>query len=253
MARLIILGAAAAVSTGQNDNVHFVMEGDHGSVVLVDCSANPINKLPHFDIDPLKITELILTHFHPDHVCALPLLLMQPWLMGRRAPLPVYGLHHCLTRSEQMMDLFGWREWDDFYGVDFHYIPEAAAMPVLDNDDFRITSWHTRHFIPTIGLRIEVKSSGKVIAYSGDTAPTPRIVDLAQEADLLIHEASGGPSVGHSSAAEAGQIATQARAKRLALIHYPVWHTDPTPLVDEARTTFDGPVELAQDGSIYEI
>ena len=253
MARLIILGAAAAISTAQNDNVHFVLEGDQGSVVLVDCSSNPVNKLPQFGIDPLAITDLILTHFHPDHVCGLPMLLMQPWLMGRKAALPVYGLHHCLSRAEQMMDLFGWREWDGFYGVDFHRIPEAAAIPVLDNDDFRITSWHTRHFIPTIGLRIEVKTSGQVIAYSGDTAPTPRVVDLARDADFLIHEASGGPSVGHSSPAEAGAIATQARVKRLALIHYPVWQADPAPLVDEARSTFDGPVELTQDGGMYEI
>lgn len=251
MARVLILGSAAAASNAAHDNTYFLVQGDH-STILVDCGANPINALDAHGIAPKSVTDLILTHFHPDHVYGLPVFLMQSWLLKRQTPLPVYGLHHCLYRAEQMMDLFKWRKWENFYGVEFHRLPEAENIPVLENDDFRITSSHTRHFIPTIGLRIENKASGKVFVYSCDTAPTPRVVRLAQGADLLIHEASGGPSPGHSSAAEAGTTASQAGARRLALIHYPVWSGDPSGLPAEAQQTFNGPVELAVDGAVYE-
>lgn len=253
MARLVVLGSAAAISDAEHDNTYFVLHGDHGSVVLVDCCSQPLVKLARVGIAHEELGDVILTHFHPDHVYGLPLMLMQLWLLGRKNPLHIYGLPHCLNRVEDMMNGFQWDSWPEFFLVAFHRVPDRDRMLVLDNDDFRITSWPTQHFIPTIGLRIEVKTSGKIISYSSDTEPAASTVDLAHSADLLLHEASGeGP--GHSSPAQAGRIAAQANAGRLALIHYTVnHHFNPGALVDEARTTFAGPVELAEDFREYEI
>ena len=150
------------------------------------------------------------------------------------------------------MVAFAVRTWPGFFPVHFHRVPEQDNKLVLDNDDFRITSWPTRHFIPTIGLRIEVKTTGTVVGYSCDTQPIPNIVALARGADLLLHE-SAGEGYGHSSAAQAGEIATEAGAKRLLLVHYNVWDTDPRPLIDQASATYDGPVELAVDYCEYDI
>jgi ribonuclease BN (tRNA processing enzyme) len=68
MARLIILGSASAVSDAEHDNTHFLLQGDHGSVILVDCGSNPIGKLSRHGIHFDQLSDLILTHFHPDHV-----------------------------------------------------------------------------------------------------------------------------------------------------------------------------------------
>jgi ribonuclease Z len=252
MARLIVLGSAAAVANAEHDNTHFLLQGDQGSLVLVDCGSNPLTKLPRYDIRHQDLADMILTHFHPDHVSGVPILLMQMWLLGRKTPLQVYGLHHCLSRVEDMMASFAVKTWPGFFPVQFHRVAERENMLVLDNDDFRITSWPTRHFIPTIGLRIEVKASGTVVAYSCDTEPVSNIVTLAHDADLLLHE-SAGEGYGHSSAAQAGEVATAAGASRLAVIHYNVWDTDPRQLVHEASQTYTGPVELAVDYCEYEI
>ncbi len=252
MARLIVLGSAAAVSDAEHDNTHFLLAGDRGSVVLVDCGSNPLGKLAQHGVHYDHLTDLILTHFHPDHVYGVPILLMQMWLMGRRKPLNVHGLHHCLQRIEAMMVAFMIETWPDFFPLVYHRLPERDQTPVLENADFRITAWPTRHFIPTIGLRVEVKTTDHVVAYSCDTEPIPAIIALAQDADLLLHEAAGA-GFGHSSAAQAGEAATLASAKRLSLIHYQVVNTDPCLLLDEAQATFDGPVELAVDHTVYEI
>ncbi|MBI5959555.1 MAG: MBL fold metallo-hydrolase, partial [Chloroflexi bacterium] len=237
MARLIILGSAAAVSDAEHDNTHFLLQGDNGSVVLVDCGSNPLGKLSRHGIHFDQLTDLVLTHFHPDHVYGVPILLMQMWLLGRKKPLRVYGLHHCLHRVREMMVSFMVETWPNFFPMLFHTLPEHDNVYVLENRDFRIRSWPTRHFIPTVGLRIEVKTSGQVIGYSCDTEPIPGIVSLAHNADLLLHEAAG-LGFGHSSAAQAGEIASEAGAKRLALIHYDVVNSHPHILLDEARTTF---------------
>jgi ribonuclease Z len=228
-----------------------MLEGDN-SVVLIDCGSNPVVKMKRFGIQYERLTDMILTHFHPDHVYGVPILLMHMWLLGRRNPLRVYGINHCLERTEDMMLSFSWNTWPNFFPVAFHRVMERPNVLVLDNDDFRITAWPVKHYIPTIGLRIEIKSTGKVIGYSCDTEPIPNIIDIGRDADILLHEAAGAEP-GHSSAAQAGEIATEAGAKKLVLVHYNVWDADPSVLVPEAKKTFNGPVELAVDYTVYEI
>jgi ribonuclease Z len=100
--------------------------------------------------------------------------------------------------------------------------------------------------IPTIGLRFDFKDSQKALTYSCDTEPCAEVVRLAEGTDILIHEASG-ESMGHSSAGQAGQIATQAEVGRLFLIHYPTGEYANNNLVAEARQNFQGEVDLATD------
>ncbi|MCB9438607.1 MAG: MBL fold metallo-hydrolase [Anaerolineales bacterium] len=253
MARLIILGSAAAVSDADHDNTHFVLQG-RNSVVLVDCGSNPVVKLRRFGIHYNQLTDMILTHFHPDHVYGVPMLLMHMWLLGRRKPLRVHGLHHCIERTEDLMSAFSWDDWPQFFPVAFHRVAHRQQTEILDNADFRITAWPVHHYqVPTMGLRIECKDSGKTIGYSCDTAPVPNVVEIARGVDMLIHESTGSDPAGHSSAAQAGQIAVQAGAKRLVLVHYEVWERDPTPLLDEAHQVYHGPIELASDFNVYDI
>jgi ribonuclease Z len=250
MARIIILGSAAAVSDETHDNTHFLLIGRHGPI-LVDCGTNPLGKMHKLGIPDEALQDIILTHFHPDHVSGLPNMLMHMWLLGRRAPLRLYGLHHCINRTENMMTDFAWDTWPDFFPVSFYRVMERNNAPVMENEDFRITAWPTKHFIPTVGLRIENKETGRVLAYTCDTEPIPGLLELGHNADMLIHEAAG-KGFGHSSARQAGETATHCEARSLYLIHYQVWNTDPRPLVDEARETYDGPVVLCEDYDEYE-
>lgn len=251
MARLMVLGSAAIISDETHDNTHFLLEGEN-SVVLIDCGSNALVKMKRFGIHHDRLTDMILTHFHPDHVYGVPLLLNHMWLLGRKRALRVYGLNHCLERTEDMMLAHSWDVWPNFFPVAFHRIAERPNILILDNDDFLIRAWPVRHYVPTIGLRIEVKSSGKVVGYSCDTQPNVNVPQIGRDADILFHEAAG-EEAGHSSAAQAGTMATQANAKKLVLIHYNVWDADPTTLVPEAKTTFEGPVELAVDYTVYEL
>ncbi len=246
MPRLVILGSASAVPDACHENTHMVLEGQH-STVLIDCNGRPLVNLERIGIGVEGVTDLILTHFHPDHVGGVPGLLMASWLVGRSEPLRIYGLHHCLQRVEDLMMAFHWDEWAGFFPVAFHHLPEREDILVLDNADFRITASPVRHYVPTIGLRMVIKETGFVLAYSSDTVPCPEVVRLAYGADLLIHEATGDEPLGHSSAEQAGAIAREAGVRKLGLIHYHVWHSDPTHLLEEARSTFGGEVFLCED------
>ncbi len=249
MPSLVILGSASAVPDAEHENTHMALKGEH-STVLIDCPGQPLVRLKEAGIDVRELSDAILTHFHPDHISGFPGLLMGAWLSGRSLPLRVYGLGHCLKRIEDLMAAFHWDEWRGFYPVAFHHLPEREGVLVLDTEDFHITASPVRHYVPTIGLRVVVKHTGFVFAYSSDTVPCMQTVRLAQSADLLIHEATGVEPLGHSSAAQAGAIAREAGAKTLGLIHYHVSNMSEEPparLVEQASETFGGPVILCED------
>jgi ribonuclease Z len=245
MANLIILGSASAVPDKDHENTHFVLMGEKGSV-LVDCVGNPTIRLERAGIDLDSLSDIILTHCHPDHISGIPSLLMSLWLMGRKVSLNIYGLHHTLDCIEQMMRLYEWGEWPDFFPVAFHRLPTQEMTLVLEGEDFRIFSSPVKHIVPTIGLRIESTQTGKVIAYSCDTEPCSQVVMLGKDADILIHEATG-QSYGHSSSAQAGDVAREAGAKTLYLIHYPPHLHGSQDLLDGAGQNFLGEIKFAED------
>lgn len=246
MAEIIILGVSSAVASQAHENTHLaVLAGDR--LALVDCPGNPIVRLKQAGLDPLAVTDLVLTHFHPDHVSGAPAFLMSSWLLGRTRPLTIYGLPDPLERFQKMMDLYQWQTWSGFYPVTLHTLPEQEMAVLLNAPQLRILASPVRHMIPAAGLRFEFPTSGRAAAHSSDTGPCEAVVRLAEEADVLIHEATGAYP-GHTSAAQAGEIASQARAKALYLIHYHAENQeDAGRLVAEARQHFAGPVELAQD------
>lgn len=245
MPRLIFLGTSNAVPTEDHENTHMVLVGDERAI-LVDCVSSPILRLERADVNPNGVTDLILTHFHPDHVSGVPLLLMDMWLLGRRDPLNIHGLDYTLDRLKQLMAAFDWSNWPNFFPVVFNQLPEEEMTKVMACEEWRVYASPVCHVIPTIGLRVEFLPSEKALAYSSDTEPCPQVVRLADKADVLIHE-STGESPGHSSAAQAGQIAAQAEAKSLFLIHYNARQLEAEKLLADAQKTFGGEVKLARD------
>jgi ribonuclease Z len=245
MPELIFLGTGAAAPDSDHHNTHFAFRYEMG-VVLVDCGTSPPLRLPEAGVSIGEVSDIVLTHFHPDHVGSLPLLLMHMWLMGRQRALRIYGLHHCLERVEDVMGFYHWEEWPGFFTVSFHRLPEQERSPVLEYEGLRIFASPVRHVVPTIGLRFEIEKSSKMVAYSCDTEPCPEVVSLADNAEVLIHEATG-EEVGHSSAAQAGKIATEAGVDTLYLVHYPAMEISKKELLEQAGDTFSGNVIVAED------
>jgi ribonuclease Z len=85
---------------------------------------------------------------------------------------------------------------------------------------------------------------GRKVAYSGDCVPCEQMVELAQGADVLVHEATYANDFpdankhGHSTAAQAAFIAKSARVRSLYITHISPRYTNAKPLVEEARKIF---------------
>ncbi len=101
---------------------------------------------------------------------------------------------------------------------------------------------------------------GRLVVFTGDTRPCASVVDAAQGADLLIHEATFGEEekdrakeTGHSTAREAAQVALAAKARRLVLSHVSARYSiSADELVQEAKQVFPE-VTVARDGQEIEV
>ena len=242
---LVILGTAAGLPDEHHSYTHMLLVGEFKSL-LIDCGVNPIVQLRQIGLDVDEPTDMLLTHFHPDHVAGVPTFLMSSWLSGRTKALNLHTLPYTKERLEAMMDLFGWREWPSFFPIHHCAIPEEPMAVACHNEEFTVYSSPVRHEIPNVGLRIEFPNTDKTLVYSSDTSPCDEVVQLAKGANVLIHEATGAFNF-HSTATEAGEIAQKAGVKELYLIHYPTRKLEPQALVAAAKSKFDGFVCLAED------
>lgn len=100
---------------------------------------------------------------------------------------------------------------------------------------------------------------GGVFAYVLDTVPCEGGRQLAERADLLMHEATftdehaeRAEEVGHSTARQAAAVARDAGAERLLLTHFSARYTDPSGLVAEAREVFPN-TDAAEELHRYEV
>ncbi|MFW6018132.1 MAG: ribonuclease Z [Halapricum sp.] len=103
---------------------------------------------------------------------------------------------------------------------------------------------------------------GRRVVYTGDTRPTVATAEAAEDADLLIHEATFAEDrrdragqTGHTTAKQAAELANRAGAKRLALTHLSTRYAGQgNRLEDEARAVFEGErVFVADDGQAIDV
>ncbi len=101
---------------------------------------------------------------------------------------------------------------------------------------------------------------GRTVVYTGDTRPTLGVIEVARGADLLIHDSTFGEEeraraeeTGHSTAAQAAEVAREAGARRLVLTHIsPRYTREALELLAEAKAVFPESI-VARDGLTIDV
>jgi ribonuclease Z len=250
MAQVLLLGTAAALADGSREPTSLALRGAD-TTILIDCGANPLRQLQRLGVPLESLDRLILTHSHPDHTAGFPLLVEMLWLAGRRHRLPVHGPAEALDVARRVFAQWDTRGWKGLFDFEWHPVPLEVSAPVTRTPEFDITAAPGKHSVPVMGLRVRAQQGGGVLAYSADGEPSPGVRTLAQDVDLLIHEATGD-FPGHSTAEAAAQLARDAGARRLVLVHLAPQQGDLPARLAAARTIFGGEVHLGQDLASHE-
>lgn len=255
MRRFAFLGTSGAVPSAERDTTSLVFEDDAG-LMLIDCGGSPVQRLRRLGLDPRRLTQVVVTHLHPDHAYGLPALLQSLMLLGRTARLPIVCRPEHVEPLATLLALFGLTGRTRFEAPLTPIALEPRA-PAFTLGALAVSTSPNEHgTMPNFAVRVDVAGGGAVV-YSSDTQPCEAVVTLARGGDTLIHEATfperhRGRFGAHSTAAEAGQVAARAGVRRLILAHVEAdYHAELDALAAEARKHFGGVVEVARELAPY--
>jgi len=134
--------------------------------------------------------------------------------------------------------------------TDFYKIPVFRLDRIREGADFVTPEGN---IIPN-HLLTRPADPAKRYAYCSDTLPLESVIEQVQGVDLLYHEATFGMTekkrakeTGHSTAAQAADIANRAKVEQLMLGHYSARYEDITPLEQEAKCIFKNTI-MANEG-----
>ena len=238
--KLTVVGCSPAWPNPGSAQSGYLVEGS--SRALLDCGPGVLPRLREQEGWP-AVNAIVITHFHLDHWGDLV-----PWTFGA-----MFGPGRGTPKPELWLPPGGQAELEQFgekFGVpgmfsDGFHSQEYADGETFETCGLQITPMRVPHYnLQTFGMRV---SDGEAtLAYSGDSAPSPQLAELARDADLFLCEAtlkeSSEPTIrGHLSADEAVAAFEESGARRLVIIHRP----QELPLTDG--------IERASDGDVFEI
>ncbi|MFI7049130.1 MBL fold metallo-hydrolase [Streptosporangium sandarakinum] len=242
---LTIIGGCGAWPAAGQACSGYLVEHD-GFRLLVDLGHATVPRLlERASAD--QIDAVFISHGHPDHCADLnPLLRARTMRDDPPAALPVYSLPGALDAVLAL----------DRPGVltDAYVLHEFTAGSGFDIGPFRAQTRLLPHSVPNAGIRLT--AGGRVLAYTGDSGPSPDRVELARDADLLLAEATFVNQVPEdsrrylTSARQAGRQALEADVRRLVLTHLQPG-TDTPAARAAAGASYDGEIGIATSGLTF--
>lgn len=200
-------------------------------------------------LEPTNLKIGFVTHLHSDHTLGFADVMLTPWIMGRKEPLEVYGPPGTQAMAEHILkaydvDIKSRTEGLEHsnktgYKVNVHEIKPGI---VYKDANVKVTAFAVPHGqLEAFGYRFETPD--RTIVISGDTSPSPALVENCRGCDVLIHEVYTQASFDlvsaewkqyrrayHTSSKELADIATKANPGLLILYHRA------NPGCDQART-----------------
>ena len=227
--QITFLGTSSMVPTKDRNHSGLLISYDtHG--ILVDCGEGTQRQLKKAGIALTKVTKILISHWHGDHVLGLPGLIQTLCSLGYDKTLEIYGPKGTKTYFEHMFKAFEF----DRKNIDIK-IKEIKEGVIFENREFKLEAALMEHNITCfgyafiekdkrkidmkkvnkVGLKqgplvgklqdgkvVEVKGKkikpddvsdivkGKKVAVIADTVPCKGCDKLAKNADILISEAT---------------------------------------------------------------
>lgn len=249
----ILGGSAAGPAAGQGCSGYLLEDGE--TAIVIDLGPGTLQELKRH-IDVRTVDALVLSHPHLDHtldIGALRYSLMYspskpeqplPLWIPPGADEALYYLGRAFSTDE---------EASSFYDgvIDLHTYQPREQLTI---GTFTITFAPCVHYIPCWSMRIASRDTGRILGFTADSGPAAGlhrhlsgVHTLLAEAALAEPGAEPYDTRGHSTALEAGELATECGAESLILTH--IWEEiGGAPQRDRASAAFAGPIRVARPG-----
>ncbi|MBT6773847.1 ribonuclease Z [Candidatus Woesearchaeota archaeon] len=225
MVEIIFLGTSCMQPTKKRNHPSFMLSYKTENI-LFDCGENVQRQMRLTGIKPAKVTRLLISHWHGDHVFGIPGLMSSMGADQFAKKLYIYGPKGSKKYLEHMFKSFSAND------IIPYEVKEVSSGVFFENEDFQLVAEPLKHSADCVGfsfiekerLRINVAKAKKLklegpilgklqagkdvthdgkkiksedvtyqverkkISYVADTLPCNGANKLAKDADLLISE-----------------------------------------------------------------
>lgn len=221
------------------------------SITLIDPGPGSLGRMAEYAIDYRRVGHVLVSHLHPDHTLDILTLIQALGAapgFERQEDLTLIGCAGLTVFVERLLVTY-----EDIAPETFQVQIQEFGGNVIQFAAVTARAARTLHTAESLAFRLE--SDEGSLVFSGDVADPDRLIELCDDADVLICECSFPEGEGvsdHLTAGQAGRLAQAASVRRLILTHLypPAIEAD---VVSQAKAHYDGPVVKAHDGLVVQI
>ena len=272
--KIHILGCGSALPTLQHNASSQVVE-IRGKMFMVDCAEGTQTQLRRSKINFQRLQAVFISHLHGDHCFGLIGMISTFGLMGRTAPLRIYGPKELGPVLDMLITTF----CDKLsFEVVFLPVDTKTRAVVYEDRSLTVETIPLLHRVPCAGYLFREKptlphirrdmidfygipfsqinniANARLVtpadkprsyAYCSDTRYVPDLWKEVEGVDVLYHESTYASDYAdrarmyfHSTAKEAAEVAKAAHVGKLLLGHYSARYNDESKILKEARAVF---------------
>jgi len=282
--RVIACGTGMPTTRAAQAAACFLVELGNGDKFIFDIGSGSAERISSLQIPYDFLDKIFIGHLHADHFGSLAELFIGGALMGRQKPLriwgpsgptPELGTAYAVQKMKEMYtwDLAGRVGIVDFRGFsievnEFDYKGENAV--IYEHNGVTVRSFPAIHSIDG-PVSFTLEWNGLKFVFGSDTFPNKWFVEYAKDADLAVHECfvavpdlvmkmrftpEQALFVGtqiHTAPEAFGKVMTEIQPRMAVAYHFFKDFDTTAEVNDRIRTTYDGPLSLAEDFMVWNI
>jgi ribonuclease Z len=282
--RVIACGTGMPTTRAAQAAACFLVELGNGDKFIFDIGTGSAERLSSLQIPYDYLDKIFIGHLHADHFGSLAEIFIGGALMGRQRPLRVWGpsgpirelgTAYAIEKMKEMYtwDLAGRAGLVDFRGYsievnEFDYKAENAV--IYEDNGVKIRSFPAIHSLDG-PVSFSLEWNGLKFVFGSDTYPNKWFVKYAKDADIAIHECfvavpdlvkkmgftpEQALVVGtqiHTAPEAFGKVMESIKPRMAVAYHFFKDFDTTAQVHDRIRTTYDGPLSLAEDFMVWNI
>ena len=282
--RVIACGTGMPTTRAAQAAACFLVELGNGDKFIFDIGTGSAERLSSLQIPYDFLDKVFIGHLHADHFGSLAELFIGGALMGRQRPLRVWGpsgptpelgTAYAVQKMEEMYtwDLSGRVGLVDFrgYSIEVNEFDYRGVNAVIYEDNgVKIRSFPAIHSLDG-PVSFGLEWNGLKFIFGSDTYPNKWFVEYAKDADLVVHECfvavpdlvkkmrftpEQALLVGtqiHTAPEAFGKVMQEIQPRMAVAYHFFKDFDTTAEVNDRIRTTYDGPLSLAEDFMVWNI
>ena len=205
---LLFLGTSSMVPTKERNHSALIVSHE-SEQILIDCGEGTQRQMRIAGVKPSKITKILITHWHGDHVFGLPGLLQTMAASGYEGKLQLFGPKGTVKKFELLKQAsLGENSQNSLMEI---MVSDVKDTVFFETEDYRLEALPLEHTVPCLGYSFVEKEKARIDVNAAKKIGIP-------EGPLLRELQSGNAVMWNGKTVRPEQVTYQKKGKKVSFI-----------------------------------